>query len=187
MQPAFPPFVWRSPASPKTCSGCWSVVCSSPMWLSMPGILGKNWDGRMRPCCVLSAHTSDSCFWGPRPGRRDIGSFTWRNLICYFTTWASSHQELHSSPANSSLVQLLKHFAVLNTPSLVGQGTSTVTVCLQRAGTGPTLAAVHLGRGHHWWHATIRGAPDRTTLPTGGEGPSSVYVPVGDAHVYLQR
>lgn len=63
------PSEWRSPASRRTCSGSWSVACSSPTWLSTPAILVKNWAGPTRLCCAPSAPTSDSCSWGPRPGR----------------------------------------------------------------------------------------------------------------------
>lgn len=63
------------------------------MWLSMPGILGKSWVGRMPLCCVLSARTSDSCSLGLRPGRRDINLFTAWGLISYFTTWVCSQRE----------------------------------------------------------------------------------------------
>lgn len=69
----------------------------------------------------------------------------------------------------------------------VGQGTPPVAVRLQGAGRRPPLAALHLGRGDHRRHAAVRGAPDRTPLPPGGEGPPPVHVLVGDAHVHLQR
>lgn len=71
VQLVFPRSEWRNPASPRTCSGCWSVACSLPMWLSMPGILGKNWGGHTQLCCALSARISDSCYSGLRPGRSD--------------------------------------------------------------------------------------------------------------------
>lgn len=62
------PSAWRSPASRRTCSGCWSAACSSPTWPSTPGSLGRSWAGRTPPCCAPSAPTSDSCSWDPRPG-----------------------------------------------------------------------------------------------------------------------
>lgn len=151
------------------------------MWLSTPGTLGKNWGGRMRLCCVLSARISDSCFSGLRPGRSDINSFTWWSIISYFTTWACSQKELSSF----CLVETLKHF--VKTWISVGQGTSTIAVRLQRAGRRPPLTSLHLGWGDYWWHATIRGAPDRTSFSPGSEGPPPVYVLVGDSYVHLQR
>lgn len=80
-QPVFPPSEWRSLASRRTCSGCWSVACSLLTWRSMLGTLGRSWAGRTRPCCVPSVHTSDSCFWGPKPGRGR------QKELLYVTAW----------------------------------------------------------------------------------------------------
>lgn len=72
-------------------------------------------------------------------------------------------------------------------PPLLGQGTASVEVCLQRAGRGPPLAAVHLGWGLHRRHAAFGGPRVGTPVSPGGEGPPAVHVSVGDSHVHLQR
>lgn len=61
---------WRNPASRKTCSGCWNAACSLPTWPSTPATLGKNSGGLTPRYSAPSARISDSCSWGPRPGRR---------------------------------------------------------------------------------------------------------------------
>lgn len=72
-------------------------------------------------------------------------------------------------------------------PPLLGQGTPSVEVCLQRAGRGPPLAAVHLGWGIYRRHAAFGGPRVWTPVSPGGEGPPAVHVFVGDSHVHLQR
>lgn len=173
LQLVFLPSEWRSPASRRTCSGSWSVACSSPMWLSTPAILVKSWAGPTQPCCVPSARTSDSCSWGPRPGRE-------------------RHFHLHNrcferpepvESRSSALLAPLKLFGLF----LRGQGTSAVTVRLQRAGRRTPFAALHLGWKHHRRHAEVRRALDGTPHSAGGEGPPPLFVLVGDPHVHLQR
>lgn len=70
---------------------------------------------------------------------------------------------------------------------LPGQGTPSVEVCLQRAGRGPPLAAVHLGWGLYRRHAAFGGPRVWAPVSPGGEGPPAVHVFVGDSHVHLQR
>lgn len=153
------------------------------MWLSTPGTLGRNLGGRTLLCCVLSARTSDSCSWDPRPGRL-VHRMELDKLFCHLSLLASRSSASHCTALFSAGWPWRISCWI---SSLIAQGTSPVAVCLQRAGWRPPFAALHLGWGIYWWHATIRGAPLRTPLSSGGEGPPPVHVFVGNSHVHLQR
>ena len=133
-QHVFPRSEWRSPASPRTCSGCWSAACSLPMWHSTPATRGRNWGGRTPPCCAPSARTSDSCSWGPRPGKD--------NSVLP-AVWPAGAQHLS---ATGFLV--LTNCGGLSAGCCLWlkQGATPVEVRLQGAGGRPPFAAVHLGR-----------------------------------------
>lgn len=140
------------------------------MWLSTLGTLGKSWGGPTRQCCVLSAHTSDSCSWGPRPGRRLVNLWTGFSLTSYLAVWVCKPAgTFFPLPKKSSSVELWRILCLISSWDLLGNvpshgvfaesGMQAPIRCSPR-GTGGLLMTCHDQRDTWldgclvWWWRT---------------------------------